>query len=85
MYKTRVRNGFSPSIGEVYLMKFNGEGSEQSGVRLGVVFQNNVGNTNSPNIIALPLTSSLKKFTYANPRIVKSSRNRAFKRQRGVM
>lgn len=50
-----------PKIGEVYNMYFSGTGSEQSGWRPGVVFQNNVGNVNSPNIIALPLTSSLKK------------------------
>ena len=30
-----------PQIGEVYLMKFGGSGSEQSGWRPGVVFQNN--------------------------------------------
>lgn len=48
-------------IGEVYLMQFSGSGSEQSGWRPGIVFQNNVGNAHSPNIIALPLTSSLKK------------------------
>lgn len=48
-------------IGEVYLMKFGGSGSEQSGWRPGVVFQNNIGNRFSPNIIALPLTSQLKK------------------------
>lgn len=48
-------------IGEVYLMKFSGENNEQCGWRPGVVFQNNVGNMFSPNIIALPLTSSVKK------------------------
>ena len=48
-------------IGDVYLMKFGGEGNEQQGWRPGVVFQNNTGNAYSPNIIALPLTSSLKK------------------------
>ena len=51
----------SPQIGEVYLMKFGGEGSEQAGLRPGLVFQNNTGNLYSPNIIALPITSSLKK------------------------
>ena len=51
----------SPQIGEIYLMKFGGEGSEQSGLRPGLVFQNNTGNLHSPNIIALPITSSLKK------------------------
>jgi len=42
-------------------MNFGGSGSEQSGWRPGLVFQNNVGNAHSPNIIALPLTSSIKK------------------------
>ena len=48
-------------IGDVYLMSFDGIGSEQRGVRPGVVFQNNLGNQTSPNIIALPLSSRLKK------------------------
>lgn len=55
-----AHNNF-PKIGEVYNMYFDGTGNEQSGWRPGVVFQNNVGNAHSPNIIALPLTSSLKK------------------------
>ena len=50
-----------PQIGDIFLMKFAGTGSEQQGWRPGLVFQNNVGNLHSPNIIALPLTSSLKK------------------------
>ena len=50
-----------PRIGEIYNMRFDGTGSEQSGWRPGLVFQNNKGNANSPNIIALPLTSSIKK------------------------
>lgn len=50
-----------PKIGDVYYMYFSGTGSEQSGWRPGLVFQNNVGNTCSPNLIVLPLTSSLKK------------------------
>lgn len=52
---------FRPHIGEVYVMRFDGTGSEQQGWRPGIVFQNNIGNLFSPNIIALPLTSSLKK------------------------
>ena len=42
-------------------MRFGGSGSEQNGWRPGLVFQNNTGNRFSPNIIALPLTSCLKK------------------------
>lgn len=48
-------------IGDVYLIKFSGTGNEQKGWRPGLVFQNNMGNIHSPNIIALPLTSALKK------------------------
>ena len=50
-----------PKIGDIYLMHFSGNDSEQSGWRPGLVFQNNVGNTHSPNIIALPLTTAIKK------------------------
>jgi len=50
-----------PKIGEIYYMKFEGRGNEQSGWRPGLVFQNNLGNKFSPNIIALPLTSKIKK------------------------
>lgn len=55
------RTAMNIRIGEVYLMRFDGHGSEQSGWRPGLVFQNNTGNRFSPNIIALPLTSSIKK------------------------
>lgn len=50
-----------PRIGEVYMMNFGGTGNEQKGWRPGLVFQNNLGNAFSPNIIALPLTGSIKK------------------------
>lgn len=50
-----------PRIGDVYVMQFGGIGHEQSGTRPGIVFQNNTGNRVSPNIIALPLTTCLKK------------------------
>ncbi|MBR3741688.1 MAG: type II toxin-antitoxin system PemK/MazF family toxin [Clostridia bacterium] len=43
------------------MMSFDGEGSEQGGLRPGIVFQNNVGNAHSPNLIALPLTTAIKK------------------------
>lgn len=60
-------------IGEVYNMYFSGSDSEQSGWRPGVVFQNNVGNEKSPNIIALPMTSSLKKLHMPTHVLVRSS------------
>lgn len=49
------------SIGDVYLIHFNGDEHEQNGWRSGVVFQNNTGNVHSPNVIVLPMTSSAKK------------------------
>jgi len=55
------RTASNVRIGEVYMMHFDGHGSEQSGWRPGLVFQNNTGNLHSPNIIALPITSSIKK------------------------
>lgn len=58
-------------IGEIYLMKFEGDENEQNGWRPGLVFQNNIGNTYSPNVIALPLTSSVKKFNDEIPTHVK--------------
>lgn len=54
-------NNKSPQIGDIYIMEFNGTNNLQSGIRPGVVFQNNLGNIHSPNIIALPLTSVMKK------------------------
>lgn len=53
--------GESFKIGEVYLIEFPGSDHEQYGLRPGLVIQNNVGNIYSPNIIALPFTSSIKK------------------------
>ncbi|MDO4562208.1 MAG: type II toxin-antitoxin system PemK/MazF family toxin [Clostridia bacterium] len=72
MYNAQ-NNERAPLIGEVYNMYFSGTGSEQSGWRPGVVFQNNIGNVNSPNIIALPLTSSLKKLYMPTHVLVKSA------------
>lgn len=54
-------------------MYFNGAESEQSGWRPGVVFQNNIGNLNSPNIIALPLTTAIKKMYLPTHVLIKSS------------
>ena len=51
----------NPKIGDIYLVYFDGSGNEQKGYRPGLVFQNNVGNEHSPNLIVLPLTSALKK------------------------
>lgn len=48
-------------------MRFEGDEHEQIGWRPGLVFQNNTGNIHSPNIIALPLTSSLKKINKRIP------------------
>ena len=59
-YKSSKQNR-NIHIGDVYLIHFEGTGNEQRGLRPGLVFQNNLGNAYSPNIIALPLTSAIKK------------------------
>lgn len=64
----------NPKIGEVYMMKFSGSDHEQSGFRPGIVFQNNIGNQNSPNIIAIPMTSAIKKMNMPCHVLIKSSR-----------
>lgn len=73
-----------PQIGDIYMMKFGGSANEQSGWRPGLVFQNNVGNTHSPNIIALPLTSSIKKANQPTHVIVRAA-NTGLKRDSMVL
>ena len=51
----------APRIGDVYMMEFYGKGSAQNGFRPGIIIQNNIGNQNSPNVVAIPLTSAIKK------------------------
>lgn len=55
----------TPKIGEVYLVRFDGSGSEQQGYRPALIVQNNTGNQHSPNVVVLPLTSQLKKMSQA--------------------
>ena len=59
--KHESRTPRTPVIGEIYLMTFNGAESEQKGCRPGLIFQNNLGNLHSPNVIALPITSAVNK------------------------
>lgn len=49
------------TIGQVYYVNLIGEWNTQGGYRPCVIFQNNIGNKYSPNVVVLPLTSSLKK------------------------
>lgn len=62
----------NPKIGEVYMMRFSGSEHEQSGLRPGIVFQNNIGNAKSPNIIAIPLTSAIKKLNMPSHVLLKA-------------
>lgn len=55
------KKGRKLRIGDVVNVKFEGIGSEQQGERPALVFQNNVGNNHSPNIVVLPMTSVQKK------------------------
>ncbi len=72
-------------IGDVFLMKFNGQGNEQKGWRPGVVFQNNLGNTFSPNLIVLPLTSSLKKQNQPTHVVIPAADNTGLKKDSMVL
>ena len=54
---------FCPKIGDIYIIKFEGQGSEQQGFRPGLIFQNNLGNKFSPNVVALPITGRIKKIS----------------------
>lgn len=86
--KSNIKGGKddnSISIGDVFLMKFDGRDSEQGGVRPGVVFQNNIGNEHSPNIIALPITSNLKKTTQPTHVVLRAEDYDGFKRDSMVL
>jgi len=50
------------------------DGSIQSGYRPGIVIQNNIGNKYSPTLIAIPLTSQLKKLNQATHLLIKSDK-----------
>lgn len=49
------------NYGDVYIVDFEGHGSEQSGKRPAMIVSNNVGNRYAPNVIVLPITSKIKK------------------------
>lgn len=66
-------------IGEVYYMKFTGTDCEQFGWRPGVVIQNNKASTFSPNLIVVPITSSIKKINQPTHVFI-SSRDSGMKR-----
>ncbi len=48
-------------IGEIVLAKLYGSGHVQNGVRPVVIIQNNIGNSYSPTLQIIPLTSKLAK------------------------
>ena len=55
--------GIKPKIGEVYLIDFPQDGHTQGGIRPGVIFQNDVGNKYSPNVVVLPLNCRLDQYS----------------------
>lgn len=63
----------SPRIGDVYTVDLVGAGSVQSGLRPCVVFQNNIGNAHSPNVVVIPMTSNLKKREMPTHVIIRAS------------
>lgn len=49
-------------------------GSIQSGYRPGIVIQNNIGNRYSPTLIAIPLTSQIKKLNQATHLLIERNK-----------
>lgn len=70
----RYNKPVSPKRGEIYLVDFDGIGSEQKGKRPAVVVQNDVGNEKSTTVIVAPMTSRLSKHNI--PTHVQLSRER---------
>jgi len=68
-----LSNGQPYRIGDVYMMEFYGQGSAQSGLRPGVIIQNNIGNLKSPNVVAIPLTSAIKKMNLPTHVLLRAS------------
>ena len=48
-------------LGDVFMVNLSGTENEQRGYRPCIIFQNNIGNLYSPNIVVIPLTSVIKK------------------------
>ena len=63
----------APQLGDVYLLKFEGVDREQCGIRPGLVISNNKGNLYSPNVIVLPLTTSLKRLNQPTHVVVQAN------------
>ena len=49
------------------------DGSIQSGYRPGIVIQNNIGNTYSPTLIAIPLTFKIKNLEQGTHMLIECS------------
>lgn len=63
-----------PRTGEIYNAYFEESSTHcQSGWRPALVIQNNIGNKHSPNVIVLPLTSSIKKLNMPTHVVLSSS------------
>ena len=61
--------------GDVYLVDFVAAGNVLQGRHPAVVIQNNVGNRYSPNVIVVPLTSSIKKIYQPTHVILEAAEN----------
>ena len=66
--------------GDVYLVDFVAAGNVLQGRHPAVVIQNNVGNRHSPNVIVVPLTSSIKKIYQPTHVILEAAENGLLKK-----
>ena len=55
------------------------DGSIQSGYRPGIVIQNNIGNTYSPTLIAIPLTSKIKNLNQGTHMLIECNNENGLK------
>lgn len=65
---------YNVKYGDIYMVKLNGKDCEQKGVRPCIIFQNDIGNKYSPNVVILPLTSSIKKLSMPTHILVEPSK-----------
>lgn len=58
---TKQYNNTVPKRGEIFLVKFDGVGSEQRGLRPAVILQNDIGNQCSTTVLVAPLSTKCYK------------------------
>lgn len=58
---TKQYNNIVPKRGDIFIVRFDGVGSEQQGLRPAVILQNDVGNQCSTTVLVAPLSTRCYK------------------------